>query len=73
MALDRHQNFVSSQYLEYKWIEFHLNEVNAFIFIRSRLGLLHPIFCLFVAELKLLSDVRTLFLLNMFRTWHFTA
>ena len=40
----------------------------AFIFIRSRLGWLPPMFCLFVAEVQPLSAVRNVFLLNMFRT-----
>ena len=51
MALDNYQNFDSAQYLENKCIEFQF--LNAIIFLRSRLGLLPPIFCLFVAELKL--------------------
>ena len=42
MALDRHENFISALYLENKWIEFHQ--------IVLGLGLLPPIFCLFVAE-----------------------
>ena len=49
------------------------NFVNAFIFIRSRLGLLPPIFCLFVIYIELwpLSAVRNLFLFNTCRTWPF--
>ena len=47
------------------------NFVDAFIFIRSRLGLLHTIFFLFVAEVYPSIYVRNLFLLNIFRTWPF--
>ena len=50
MTLDNYQTFDSAQYLENKCIEFH-QFVNAFIFIRSGLRLLPPIFCLFVVEL----------------------
>ena len=46
---------------------------NAFIIIRSRLGLLPFIFCLFVTELWPLIDVRNLFLFNIFRTWPFCS
>ena len=44
------------------------NFVNVYIFIRYMLGLLSSIFCLFVTELLPLTDVRIVFLLNIFRT-----
>ena len=47
------------------------NFIFAFILTRSRLRLLPSMFCLFVAELWPLIDVRILFLLNIFRTWPF--
>ena len=65
MALDIHQNFVSLIELENKCIEFQRNFVNAFIVLRSTLGLLPPIFCSFVTVIAK-SDVRNLFLLNIF-------
>ena len=51
MALNRRQNFVSTQYLQNKRIELHQIALMHLYFIRSRLGLLPPIFCLFEAEL----------------------
>ena len=45
MALGLHQNFVSIQYLENNWIEFHLHIYKIYI------GMLHIIFRTFVPEL----------------------
>ena len=66
MALSLSQNFIFAQFLEKEPIF-----VNAFILTRYRLGLLPSIFRLFVTELWLLIDVRTRFLLHIFRTWPF--
>ena len=44
MALDLRLNFISIQYLEDKWTEFHQIFIYAFILTRSTLGLLHIIF-----------------------------
>ena len=41
MALDLLQNFISSQYLENKLIDFLPNFIYAFILARSSLGLMH--------------------------------
>ena len=58
MALDRCQNFVSTQYLENKSTEFHqIIYMHALIMTTSRLGLLAVIFCFFVTELWPLIDV----------------
>ena len=67
MALDWPQNFVSAQRLENKSI-LSPNFIYAFIFTKSRLGLLPVIFDIFVTELWPLIYARILFLLNIFRS-----
>ena len=59
MVLDLCQNFISTHYLENKWIEFH--QICAFILTISRLGLLPVMFCLFLTELWPLIGVRIFF------------
>ena len=64
-----HQNFVSPQYLENKWTEFHqILYIYAFILTRSTLGLLRIIFRTFVPELRPLIYSKNLFLLNILIT-----
>ena len=45
MALGLRQNFISIQYLENNWLEFHLH------FYKIYIGMLHIIFRTFVPEL----------------------
>ena len=65
-------NFISAQYLENKLTICLPYFVYVLILTRSRLGLLHIIFCTFVIELWPLTDVRIsfriLFPFNILRT-----
>ena len=63
MALDFCQKFVSTQYLENKWIEFQLF-LHMHLY-KQYLGWYCDL--LFETELQPLIDVRILFLLNVFR------
>ena len=57
MALDCYHNFVSAQYHENQWIEFHhFFQFYAFIFAISRLELLPVTLLKFVTELWPLID-----------------
>ena len=60
--------FVSVQYRENKWTEFHQIFKYAIILTRSTSGLLHYIFCLFVPELWPLIYSKISFRLNILRT-----
>ena len=63
MALDLRQMFVSAQYLENKWTEFH-----QILNITPILGSVHITFCKFLPELWRLIYAKILFPLNILRT-----
>ena len=68
MALYLRLSFVSVQYLEHKWTEFHQSFTYAFIWTKSTLGLVHIIFRRFVPELWPLIYAKISFPFNILRT-----